>query len=156
MRSWSAQDGDAAVRGVASRQASSAVLPARPRPPQSHAAPTVDLLQSDLIRELQLAADTEEQSAETKQDLMSASEDAPIIRLANSILGPGHQAGRERHPHRADGGDVTIRFRIDGVLQVVQRLPKRVQLGLISRLKILSHLDICREAAAAGRPHQRD
>ena len=38
--------------------------------------------------------------------------------------------------------DVTVRFRIDGVLQVVQRLPKRVQLGLISRLKILSHLDI--------------
>jgi type IV pilus assembly protein PilB len=39
-------------------------------------------------------------------------------------------------------GDVTIRFRVDGVLQVVQRLPKKVQLGLISRLKILSHLDI--------------
>ena len=38
--------------------------------------------------------------------------------------------------------DVTVRFRIDGVLQVVQRLPKRVQLGLISRLKILSRLDI--------------
>src|SRR5881397_4025153 len=37
---------------------------------------------------------------------------------------------------------VTTRFRIDGVLQVVQRLPKKVQLGLISRLKILAHLDI--------------
>lgn len=31
---------------------------------------------------------------------------------------------------------------IDGVLQVVQKLPKRVQLGLISRFKILSRLDI--------------
>ena len=38
--------------------------------------------------------------------------------------------------------DVTVRFRIDGVLQVVQRLPKKVQLGLMSRLKILSKLDI--------------
>jgi type IV pilus assembly protein PilB len=38
--------------------------------------------------------------------------------------------------------DVTARFRIDGVLQVVQKLPKRVQLGLISRFKILSRLDI--------------
>ena len=37
---------------------------------------------------------------------------------------------------------MTIRFRIDGVLQVVQKLPKRVQLGLISRFKILSRLDI--------------
>ena len=39
-------------------------------------------------------------------------------------------------------GDVTLRYRIDVVLQVVQRLPKRVQMGLISRLKILSKLDI--------------
>src|SRR5918912_4232254 len=38
--------------------------------------------------------------------------------------------------------DVTVRFRIDGVLQVVQNLPRKVQLGLISRLKILSKLDI--------------
>jgi type IV pilus assembly protein PilB len=38
--------------------------------------------------------------------------------------------------------DVTLRYRIDGVLQVVQRLPKRLQMGLISRLKILSRLDI--------------
>jgi type IV pilus assembly protein PilB len=38
--------------------------------------------------------------------------------------------------------DVTVRYRIDGVLQVVQRLPKKVQLGLISRVKILSRLDI--------------
>ena len=38
--------------------------------------------------------------------------------------------------------DVTVRFRIDGVLQTVQNLPKKVQLGLISRLKILSKLDI--------------
>src|SRR5437667_11657119 len=38
--------------------------------------------------------------------------------------------------------DVVVRFRLDGVLQVVQNLPKKVQLGLISRLKILSKLDI--------------
>lgn len=49
-------------------------------------AATIDLLQSDLIRELQLAESVQD-TAETKQDLMSASEDAPTIRLANSILG---------------------------------------------------------------------
>jgi type IV pilus assembly protein PilB len=101
----------------------------------------VDLLQSDLVRELQLAADTEP-SAETKQDLMSASEDAPIIRLANSILGLAIKQGASDIHIEPMEHDVTIRFRIDGVLQIVQRLPKRVQLGLISRLKILSHLDI--------------
>ena len=63
-----------------------------PRPATSGAAkpagsPPVDLLESDLIRELQLAAGTEDEKVETNQDLMSASEDAPIIKLANSILG---------------------------------------------------------------------
>ena len=106
------------------------------------AAGSVDLLESDLIRELQLAADTEEQKTETKQDLMSASEDAPIIKLANSILGLAIKQGASDIHIEPMETDVTVRFRLDGVLQVVQKLPKRVQLGLISRFKILSRLDI--------------
>jgi type IV pilus assembly protein PilB len=121
------------------------------RPAAAAASPTdakavttgmVDLLQSDLVRELQLAADNDEQVAETKQDLMSASEDAPIIRLANSVLGLAIKQGASDIHIEPMEAEVTIRFRVDGVLQIVQRLPKRVQLGLISRLKILSHLDI--------------
>ncbi len=73
---------------------------------------------------------------------MSASEDAPIIKLANSILGLAIKQGRSDIHIEPMEGDVTVRFRIDGVLQVVQKLPKRVQLGLISRFKILSKLDI--------------
>jgi type IV pilus assembly protein PilB len=102
----------------------------------------VDLLQSDLVRELQLAADANESAAETKQDLMTASEDAPIIRLANSILGLAIKQGASDIHIEPMEDDVTIRFRVDGDLQIVQRLPKKVQLGLISRLKILSRLDI--------------
>ncbi|HUP39438.1 MAG TPA: ATPase, T2SS/T4P/T4SS family [Vicinamibacterales bacterium] len=120
--------------------------PATTRPPARAAnpgtAPAVDLLESDLIRELQLAADTEEQTTETKQDLMSASEDAPIIKLANSILGLAIKQGASDIHIEPMESDVTVRFRIDGVLQVLQKLPKRVQLGLISRFKILSRLDI--------------
>jgi type IV pilus assembly protein PilB len=102
----------------------------------------LDLLESDLIRELQLAADNEENQAVTKQDLMSASEDAPIIKLANSILGLAIKQGSSDIHIEPMEADVTLRFRIDGVLHVVQKLPKRVQLGLISRFKILSRLDI--------------
>src|SRR5687768_11199685 len=122
--------------------------PATQRPPGSAPAArpaagvSVDLLESDLIRELQLAADTEEEKAETKQDLMSASEDAPIIKLANSVLGLAIKQGASDIHIEPMETDVTVRFRIDGVLQVVQKLPKRVQLGLISRFKILSRLDI--------------
>jgi type IV pilus assembly protein PilB len=102
---------------------------------------TVDLLQSDMIRELQLA-DEQQTKAETKQDLMSASEDAPIIRIANSILGLAIKQGASDIHIEPMEEDVTVRFRVDGVLQVLQKLPKKVQLGLVSRVKILAKLDI--------------
>src|SRR5205085_3311155 len=38
--------------------------------------------------------------------------------------------------------DVRIRYRIDGVLHEVMRSPKRVQLGLLSRIKIMADLNI--------------
>jgi len=101
-----------------------------------------DMLQSDLIRDLQMAEDTAASSADNKQDLMSASEDAPIIRLANSVMGLAIKKGASDIHVEPMEKDVQIRYRIDGVLQTVQNLPKKVQLGLVSRLKILSKLDI--------------
>ncbi len=98
-------------------------------------------LQSDLIRDLQMAEDTSI-SSDNKQDLMNASEDAPIIRLANSILGLAIKKGASDIHVEPMEKDVQIRYRLDGVLQTVQNLPKKVQLGLVSRLKILSKLDI--------------
>ena len=135
-----AQDSDAGTPALTKASTRPGGAPAAAGKPA--AAPPVDLLESDLIRELQLAADTDEPGAETKQDLMSASEDAPIIKLANSILGLAIKQGSSDIHVEPMESDVTVRFRIDGVLQVVQKLPKRVQLGLISRFKILSRLDI--------------
>src|SRR5256886_12994950 len=55
-----------------------------------------------------------------------------------------------------------VRFRVDGVLQEVQRIPKRMMAGVVTRLKVLAKLDIAERrkpqdgrislnAAAAGR-----
>jgi type IV pilus assembly protein PilB len=97
-------------------------------------------LQSDAIEKLQITEDMT--SSDTKQDLMSASEDAPIIRLANSLLGLAIKKGASDIHVEPMEKDVVIRYRIDGVLQTIQNLPKKVQLGLISRMKIISKLDI--------------
>src|SRR5438270_4336604 len=102
----------------------------------------IDLLQSDIIRDLQLTEDAGAGISENKQDLMNASEDAPIIRLGNSILGLAIKKGASDIHIEPMEKEVVVRFRLDGVLQTVQNLPKKVQLGLISRLKILSKLDI--------------
>lgn len=118
--------------------------PERPdRPaPKADLATTMDLLQSEIIRELQVTEDQSETAAETKQDLMNASADAPIVKLANSVLGLAIKQGASDIHIEPMEGEVTLRYRVDGVLQVVQRLPKRVQLGLVSRVKILAKLDI--------------
>ncbi len=123
------------------------VSPAGKKPPATApqavwTADTVDLLQSDIIRELTLEPVSGSPAGETKQDLMIASEDAPIIRLTNSILGFGIKQGASDIHVEPMEHEVTVRFRVDGVLQVVQRLPKKVQLGLVSRIKILGRLDI--------------
>jgi type IV pilus assembly protein PilB len=134
---------DAVARAEQAPPASGSPAPKRPEPraaAKADLAATVDLLQSEIIRELQL---TEDQTVvETKQDLMIASEDAPIIKLSNSLLGLAIKQGASDIHIEPMEQEVTLRYRIDGVLQVVQRLPKRVQMGLVSRLKILSKLDI--------------
>lgn len=132
---------DAVVK-PAEQQAQKKPAPSPQAAAKADLAATVDLLQSDIIRELQLAEDQSEIGPESKQDLMSASEDAPIIRLANSVLGLAIKQGASDIHIEPQEQDVTIRYRIDGVLQVVQRLPKKVQMGLVSRVKILSKLDI--------------
>lgn len=108
---------------------------------RSDVSATLDLLQSEVIRELQVTED-EEAASETKQDLMTASADAPIVKLANSVLGLAIKQGASDIHIEPMEQEVTLRYRIDGVLQVVQRLPKRVQMGLVSRVKILARLDI--------------
>jgi type IV pilus assembly protein PilB len=104
-------------------------------------AETIDLLQSELVRELQMV-DESDMGAGSAMDLMTASSEAPIVRLANSILGLAIQQGASDIHVEPMEQEVTVRFRVDGALQVVQKLPKKVQLGLVSRMKILSKLDI--------------
>jgi len=69
-------------------------------------------------------------------------DDAPIVKLINVMLS---EALKERatdiHVEMQDT-HVSIRYRIDGVLQEVMSPPKTAHPGLISRLKILSRLNI--------------
>jgi type IV pilus assembly protein PilB len=84
-------------------------------------------------------------SAEDEEDLArlrEVTEDAPIVRLVNLLI---RQAVQDRasdiHIEPAER-DLRIRYRVDGVLHDVMRTPKRVQAGLVSRLKIMADLDI--------------
>lgn len=79
---------------------------------------------------------------EAPKDLLELTEEAPIIRLINALL---LQAVKERasdihiEPYERE---IDVRLRIDGVLHKVLTPPKIIQDALISRIKIMSNLDI--------------
>jgi type IV pilus assembly protein PilB len=109
----------------------------------------------DIIQDAQKKGDTEaegdadsieiskEAAEEVNLDQLAASsEEAPVIKLANLIL---VQAVKDR------ASDVHIepfekvlrlRYRVDGVLMDATPPPKQMQLGLVSRFKIMSSMDI--------------
>ena len=76
------------------------------------------------------------------KDLLELTDEAPIIKLLNSIL---FQAVKEKasdihiEPYERI---VSVRFRKDGILYTILSPPKIVQEALISRVKILANLDI--------------
>ena len=75
-------------------------------------------------------------------DLRAGAQDGPVIKLVNSILGQAVAEGASDIHFEPDDGDMRIRFRVDGVLQESARVPKRMVAGVISRIKIMSELDI--------------
>ena len=91
-----------------------------------------------------IAEDEEEESGEPAEitDIRATAEDAPVIKLVNSILGQAVSEGASDIHFEREEGEMRIRFRIDGVLQEAARVPKRMVNGVVSRIKIMSELDI--------------
>jgi type IV pilus assembly protein PilB len=66
----------------------------------------------------------------------------PIIRLVDMMLADGVASrASDIHVEPIEGG-VAVRYRIDGVLRQVMKVPRNAGLPLISRIKIMSGLDI--------------
>jgi type IV pilus assembly protein PilB len=84
------------------------------------------------------ATDEDEELANVRE----ITEDAPIVKLANLIIRQGVQDRASDIHVEPTEHDVRIRYRIDGVLHEVMRPPKKVQSGLVSRLKIMADLNI--------------
>ncbi|MCS1406875.1 MAG: Type II secretion system protein E [Verrucomicrobia subdivision 3 bacterium] len=77
-------------------------------------------------------------------DLDSAAEDASIIRFVNQVLGDAIELRATDIHLEPFENELQIRYRIDGVLQDISVPPeiKRFQPAIVSRVKILSHLNI--------------
>ncbi|MEW6267022.1 MAG: ATPase, T2SS/T4P/T4SS family [Thermodesulfobacteriota bacterium] len=74
--------------------------------------------------------------------LQGMAEEAPVIRLVNSILAQAVRENASDIHFSPEKDHVSVRFRVDGRLQEVPSPPRTMFLPMISRLKILSNLDI--------------
>ncbi len=89
--------------------------------------------------ELEVLADNDEIDL---AELARASEDAPVVRLVNVLLVDSLRRGASDIHVEPYEKDFRIRFRIDGLLYDVMHPPMKMRDPLISRLKIMSKLDI--------------
>lgn len=95
---------------------------------------------ADLESDVSISQITEKD--EDSGDLMKAAEELPIINIVNSILEHAVYEGASDIHIEPTEKDVTVRYRVDGVLRGVMTLPKKVKNGITARLKILANLKI--------------
>lgn len=75
-------------------------------------------------------------------DLTGSAQEAPIIQLANSILGIAIKRGVSDIHIEPREKEIIVRYRQDGVLSVYKALPLKIRNALVSRYKIMAELDI--------------
>ncbi|MDQ1580130.1 MAG: type pilus assembly protein PilB, partial [Microbacteriaceae bacterium] len=84
----------------------------------------------------------EEQDWGDVEHLKDLASEAPVIRLVNLILTKAlEQRASDIHIEPFENR-LIVRYRVDGVLHEVQRIPKRLAAGVTTRLKVLAKLDI--------------
>ena len=94
---------------------------------------------TDRSEDVEVLEDNEEIDLTT---LSRISQDAPVVRLVNVLLVDALRRGASDIHIEPYEKELRIRFRIDGVLYDVMRPPLKMRDALISRVKIMSKLDI--------------
>ena len=94
----------------------------------------------------QLGADGKDKNTEiidgNGEDGENENDETPIVQLVNQILAAAvYQRASDIHIDPLDN-KIIVRYRIDGVLDTVRELPIRIQTQLISRIKVMSGMDI--------------
>ncbi len=98
----------------------------------------------EVISELsspELEIEKEEEEVPVDQ-LISASEEAPIVKLANGLIYEAVRMGASDIHIEPFEKKVIVRYRVDGVLRVYHQLPVNIKDSLVARYKIMSNLDI--------------
>jgi len=87
-----------------------------------------------------------------REDIGESTDDTPAVKLVHATLAQAIEDGASDIHFEPQEEDMIVRARIDGVTRPVALIPKQMQLGVVSRLKIMGNLDIAeRRAPQDGR-----
>jgi type IV pilus assembly protein PilB len=75
-------------------------------------------------------------------NLHETADDAPVVKLVNQIVAQAVERGASDVHMAPDGHEVRVRVRVDGILQDLTTVPRRMAAGVVSRVKIMAELDI--------------
>ena len=75
-------------------------------------------------------------------DIPDVVDDTPLVRFTTTMISEAISRGASDIHVDPREGDVLIRYRVDGVCQEVKRMPKNIHSGVVSRIKIISDLNI--------------
>jgi len=87
-------------------------------------------------------AEAEEEEAPPEPELRESADEAPVIKLVHTVIADAVSRGASDIHLDPTGGDLRVRFRVDGVMIDSATVPRRLATGLISRVKIMADLDI--------------
>lgn len=96
--------------------------------------------ESEILRIMEESENTE--SGEDVNDLSIEPTDAPVIQLVNVVVSEAIKMRASDIHVEPYEKDLRVRYRIDGVLHEMKSPPKKFQNAIISRIKIMSELDI--------------
>ncbi|MCH8741383.1 Flp pilus assembly complex ATPase component TadA [Patescibacteria group bacterium] len=85
---------------------------------------------------------TEEEVVEGKTELKKVAEELPVIRIVDTLLKHAILQKASDIHIEPGGKEISVRYRIDGILREAMLLPKLVQSGIVARIKVLSKLKL--------------
>lgn len=95
---------------------------------------------NELTKVISEEEEAQEEEAQVSEE--DVAEDSPVAQTVNLIIEYGVKAGASDVHIEPREEFVTIRYRIDGILREANKLPRKVLLPLVSRIKILANLKI--------------
>jgi type IV pilus assembly protein PilB len=103
---------------------------------------SIDAL-ATVMKEMDEDVEVVEEAQDDEAGMAAAmSEDAPVVKLVNSILAEALRRGASDIHVEPYESKMRVRYRIDGVLHDIMSPPFKMRAAIISRLKIMAELDI--------------